>query len=407
MEIDYQPLFHHLTELQEVQNRSHFRLGYPGGDSQSGLESLSTETFLAGKGARLLIEQTVGQLLLNNVGDPFTSGESHFFQHTHAIEREVIARMGRHLSLSAKPLTGHITSGGTGGNLTALWWLRNDLNLAGFQSISLVSSDSAHYSVEKIANIMGFPFIAVPTNADGSISLEALNHIAKALNGGIIFVANIGSTETCIIDPLHEINAILADAHPTNAYSIHLDAALMGPLIPSLINHGAMDKDALTLPRVRSLAISGHKYLGIQQPTGLFLAFNGLSPTSHCIDYLGGGDDTTIAGSRSGHAALYWLLRFLELGIGERQDMLENSYNSCIANAEYLTQSIRELAGPSAASYRPPGLQVVIKRPSELLMGKYQLMPLANDRAGVYVLPNTDREKLEVFVNDYQADLSH
>lgn len=93
------------------------RLGYPGGSDDSGLDTLTLEQKAADMKMRSLL-LAVQTALLNNVGSPY--GESHSWaRHTLTAEREIIARTAGHLGLGKA--TGHVTNGGTEGNLTALW----------------------------------------------------------------------------------------------------------------------------------------------------------------------------------------------------------------------------------------------------------------------------------------------
>jgi len=116
----YASLFKILTFLTEHLTTTLPRLGYPGGSDDSGLDTLTPEQKATGIKMRSLL-LSVQTALLNNVGSPY--GASHSWaRHTLAAEREIIARTAVHLDLGKA--TGHVTNGGTEGNLTALWWSR-------------------------------------------------------------------------------------------------------------------------------------------------------------------------------------------------------------------------------------------------------------------------------------------
>lgn len=77
--------------------------------------------------------------------------------------------------------TGHMCSGSTLANLTALWRARE----AG--ATRVVASEDAHISVTKSAHILGMPFKAVAVNAHGQLDrsqLDALTDAAIVLTAG-------------------------------------------------------------------------------------------------------------------------------------------------------------------------------------------------------------------------------
>ncbi|HFC12510.1 MAG TPA: aspartate aminotransferase family protein, partial [Anaerolineae bacterium] len=70
---------------------------------------------------------------------------------------------------------GHFCSGSTLANLTALWAARDAQHIT-----QIVASTSAHLSIKKAARILGLPFVAIPTNAQGQLDTNKLPDLTNA-----------------------------------------------------------------------------------------------------------------------------------------------------------------------------------------------------------------------------------
>lgn len=384
------------------------RLGYPGGAHSGGEETVEDKYQPGARWIRELMNKTLW-MLLNNAGSP-QGGSSSFVQQTHDVEKVLVAIFAAHFSLQLEETSGHVVSCGTIANLTAAVQIRDHLEANGNKKVTLVTSSAAHYSWEKIARITRLPICLVDQNCDGSINLEDLKTKLAALSGSVIFVANMGTTELCGFDPVGGVEGILQSAETISDFGIHLDAALMGVLFPVLIEKGFLPEDLLDSPKLLSMTLSGHKFPGIQVPTGLFLAMHDLKPTNaKTISYLGHGTDGTIEGSRSGIAPILWLLRCKELGIGYNLARLTHYYDRCIEKARYLVSELPKLADTAPARFNEPGLQVVIPLPTHIdsaekagLIKDFQLMPIGEHHVGVYVLPGTRIEAIDKFIERYK-----
>lgn len=133
---------------------------------------------------------------------------------------------------------GHMCSGSTIANLTALWAARDAQGIE-----KVIASEAAHISVMKAARLLGVPYEQVATNSHGQLDPEKLGDISKAC-----LVLTAGTTATGEIDPL----SLAGQAKWT-----HVDAAWAGPLRLSPTHAYLLDG----IDRADSVAVSAHKWL--------------------------------------------------------------------------------------------------------------------------------------------------
>ena len=141
--------------------------------------------------------------------------------------------------------TGHMCSGSTLANLTALWCARE----AGAKRV--IASAEAHISVPKSAHILGLPYTAVPVDAYGRLDRDLLGDAKDAA-----LVLTAGTTGRGVIDTLETTDAIWT----------HVDAAWAGPM--QFTKHA----DRLSgIENAHSVAISAHKWLYQPKESALIL----------------------------------------------------------------------------------------------------------------------------------------
>ena len=133
-----------------------------------------------------------------------------------AMEKEAVAELARMIGWAEH--LGHLTSGGTMANLEALW-------VAGqlAPKKAIVASEQAHYTHKRISGVLQLPFEAIPCDARGRISVDALEN--RLVKGGVgAVVATVGTTATGSVDPLEEILDLGKKYH----VRVHADAAYGG-----------------------------------------------------------------------------------------------------------------------------------------------------------------------------------
>ncbi|MBD3308091.1 aminotransferase class I/II-fold pyridoxal phosphate-dependent enzyme [candidate division KSB3 bacterium] len=168
-----------------------------------------------------------------------------------AMEKEAVANIARMFGWETH--LGHLCGGGTMANMEALW-------IAGrlHPGKKIVASQQAHYTHQRISEVLHLPFKKIPCDAHARLDLNALEDALKAGDVGTV-VATIGTTATGSVDPLPEILELQAKY----GFRIHADAAYGGYFIlaPNLTTTTRQAFDQLA--EVDSLVVDPHKH-GLQ-----------------------------------------------------------------------------------------------------------------------------------------------
>lgn len=319
-------------------------------------------------------------LHINNVGDPF--GGNNLLNAFDA-ERDVIGFFSDLLHAPRGDSWGYLTNGGTESNLHGLWAARNRLPNA-----VVYYSEESHYSIPKILNILGLRGVQIPTHADGTIDLNALRLVARALREApAIWNANIGTTMKGAVDDVLGGQRAFREAGISHLH-IHCDAALSGPMLPFIHDAPAFDFRA----GVASIAISGHKFLGSPIPTGVVICRQSVCPTGVHVDYID-AKDTTISGSRDGFATLLLWKTLQKLG----RKGLEQRTQRCLEMTQYTLSSLKNV-GIEAWSH-PYANTVVLPRPSDPIIKKWHLATQGTI-AHVILMPGLTVPIIDRFVQD-------
>lgn len=176
---------------------------------------------------------------------------------------------------------GHMCSGSTVANLTALWAARDAKKIN-----KIVASKAAHISIEKAARILGLPYEQIATNPEGQIDPNKLGDISKAC-----LVLTAGTTATGVIDSLELIG---------QAEWTHVDAAWAGPLRLSPKHADLLDG----IEKADSVAVSAHKWL-FQPKDSALIMFRQLELANPAISFGGGylaAPNIGVQGSRGASA---------------------------------------------------------------------------------------------------------
>jgi len=238
------------------------------------------------------------KFLDTNLGDP------ELFPGTNEIEialKKYILKL-----LNAPKTAGGITvSGGTEGNITAMW-LAKELT----KKNEIILSKSAHFSFKKIASLIDMKLITIPLTKNYVIDINKIKNKINDNTAAIIGIA--GSTELGTIDSIPQLSDISLDEN----IFLHVDAAFGGFIIPFLknLNYEVTDFD-FNLKGVNSISIDAHKMGYSAIPLGLLAVrkknwLDKISVESHCIN---SKRQTGILGTRSGGpvAAAYAVTKFL------------------------------------------------------------------------------------------------
>jgi len=187
---------------------------------------------------------------------------------------------------------GHMCSGSTIANITALWAARNAKGIK-----KVIASEAAHLSIMKAAQILGLQYEQITTNSHGQLASEKLGNISEAC-----LVLTAGTTATGEIDPL----SLSGQAKWT-----HVDAAWAGPLRLSPTHAYLLDG----IDKADSVAVSAHKWL-FQPKDSALIMFREPARSNPAISFGGGylaAPNVGIQGSR-GAAAIPLLATMISWG---------------------------------------------------------------------------------------------
>jgi len=167
------------------------------------------------------------------------------------MEKEAVAELARMVGWQS--FLGHLTGGGTMANLEALW-------VAGklHPGKKIVASRQAHYTHQRLTEVLQLPFESVDSDNLGRLDLAALREILHREEVGTV-VATLGTTAAGAVDPL----AGLLELQAEYGFRIHADAAY-GGYFTLADNLGEPAQAAFSrLSQVDSVVIDPHKH-GLQ-----------------------------------------------------------------------------------------------------------------------------------------------
>jgi len=272
-----------------------------------------------------------------NLGDP------ELFPGSQQIEKEVI-RFHQRLLHSPKTANGLIVSGGTEGNITAMWIAKQMT-----QKKEILIPETAHFSFEKIASLMDVKLIPIPVNARYEMEASQVQQKITQKTAAVVSVA--GSTELGTIDDIPAISDICKDEQ----LFLHVDAAFGGFVIPFLhrLGYDVPDFDFI-LPGVSSVSVDAHKMGYSMIPMGTLLIrdqtwLDSISVPSSCVS---GNYQSTLLGTRSGApvAAAYAVINYLGM------DGYANVVKTCMEITHYTVKRIQELG---LSLIQPPTMNVI------------------------------------------------
>ena len=320
--------------------------------------------------------------VINNVGDPFI--ESTYKVQTHKTEREVIAFFAQLFRANPEDYWGYVTTGGTEGNLYGLYVARER-----YPNGMVYYSETTHYSVKKNIHLLNIPSIVIRSQENGEIDYEDLkNTLLSNRHIPPIIMTNFGTTMKEGKDDVSKIKSIL-EKLAVKSYHIHSDGALSAcygsfiePRIPYDIKDGA-----------DSISLSGHKFIGSPFPCGVVLTKRSYRDRiANDVAYIG-SLDTTITGSRNGHAVLFLWYAINKMGA----EGLRKRYKHSLKMTTYCIEELKKIE--INAWSNPGAITVVFPRTSEKLRNKWQLAT-EDHITHIICMPNISKEQIDDFITD-------
>jgi len=238
------------------------------------------------------------KFLETNLGDP------ELFPGTKQIESKLIQFI-KELLNAPKNATGQIVSGGTEGNITAMWIAKKHSDKR-----EIILSKSAHFSFQKIASLMDMKLVTVPLTKEYTMDATKITDKITKNTAAILGIA--GSTELGTIDPIPELSDICYDEN----IFLHVDAAFGGFVIPFLKKIGYdVSEFNFKLKGVSSISVDSHKmgYSAVSLGTLIIQESKWLDQISVDSPYISVKKHAGILGTRSGGpvAAAYAVAKYL------------------------------------------------------------------------------------------------
>jgi tyrosine decarboxylase/aspartate 1-decarboxylase len=342
-----------------------------------------------------------GKYLEKNLGDPG------LIPATKQIETDLIHILGSLLG-DAK-VAGNMVSGGTEANIVAMHLARKvtESKQGRILNPEVVIPESAHYSFDKAADLMGLTLRRARLDENYQVNLSEYESLINENTIALVGVA--GTTALGMIDPLPEIGKI-ARKHQK---FFHVDGAFGGLVFPflDLLGHNLPSYN-LSTPEINSYTVDPHKAMGIIPAGALLVRDGALTEFGYSIPYLAGGGlkSLTITGTRPGASAIsFWaLLQYLG------QEGFQSIIRSCWENTQYFVDAIQSV--PQLKLAIDPicnviGLQLTSQSNLNLCefddrlrqrgwaLGIFKKWDLAR----VVVMPHVQPEHIDAFIKDVKC----
>ncbi len=316
-------------------------------------------------------------------------GDFGLFPGTKELEEKVIKMMGD--LLGDPDACGYITTGGTESNIQAL---RTARNLADRAHPNVVVPASAHFSFDKIADLLGIEVRKAALDSRFRADIDSIESLID--NDTIAIVGIAGTTEFGQIDPIAKL-ARLALSH---GLFLHVDAAFGGFVIPFLDKKYDFD---FSVKGVTSITADPHKMGMSTIPAGglLFKEESCLLPLEIDTPYLTIRKQHSLTGTRSGAAVAAAYAVMMHLG----KDGYKKEVDRCMKMTHRLVDGFRELGVQPLID---PVMNIVVLdiphldevRRNLRAKGWFTSITRSPRAMRLIIMPHLSEEVIEMFIND-------
>ena len=325
--------------------------------------------------------------LETNLGDPG------LFPGVADLEERVVAMLGERLG--CPNACGYVSTGGTESNIQAIRAARNE---AGIKEGNIVVPASAHFSFDKIGDLLSLEVRKAELDRSLKVDLSSVQALLDERTVALVGIA--GSTEFGQVDPIEDLAGMAGE----RGIHMHVDAAFGGFVLPFLKKKFKWD---FSLPAVSSITIDPHK-MGLSTiPAGGLLfrgaeCLNALETETH---YLTRARQASLTGTRSGAAAAATYAVMMHLGREGFQKMVDY----CMDLTAYLVAGARKMGIEPVIE---PVMNVValsVPSPAEvreelMKLGWHVSMTREPNRAlRLILMGHMSKEKIDLFLGDLEA----
>jgi len=319
-----------------------------------------------------------------NLGDP------KLFPGTKKLEEKYILFLKKLLN-APKNSSAIIGSGGTEGNITAIWLAKNIS-----KKKEVIIPESAHFSFKKIASLMDVKIVTIPLDRDYILDISKLKR--KINNNTCAVVGIAGSTELGTIDPITNISEICNEEH----IFLHVDAAFGGYVIPFLKELGYKVSDFdFKIKNVSSISLDAHKMGCSVIPMGALLIRKKewLKHITVKTPYISIKEQAGILGTRPGGtvAGAYALSEYL--GFEGYKKIVKN----CMNNTKYLEKKIKDIGLKLVTKPSMNVIGINLKKPGLVTKNLFEKGWIVNrmDRLSairIVIMPHVKRKNIDEFL---------
>ncbi len=288
---------------------------------------------------------------------------------------------------------GHVLSGGTEANITALWAARN----MGFSKV--LTTKDVHFSIIKAVDLLGLELEYVPMK-NFSMDPKALEEI---IQDGSIVVANAGTTPLGYIDPIEDIGKL---CNKINCY-LHVDAAFGGFVIPFLSKDEF--KFGFDVSAVKSITIDPHKMGMAPYPAGGLIARDNIfERITVDAPYLIQGKSDTLLGTRQSGSVAASYAAILHFGVEGYKKIVDE----CMKNTEYLVSMAEEMNFEVLTKPVMNIVNLVVDNPKKVQKELFKrgwaisINPEYNS-IRIVVMPHVKKEIIEKFLKEMEKIRDH
>ena len=329
--------------------------------------------------------------LETNLGDPG------LFPGMADLEEKVVQMLGE--MLGCPGASGYVSTGGTESNIQAIRAARNE---AGRRDGNIVVPASAHFSFDKIGDLLCLEVRKAKLDESLKVDLSSVRSLLDKNTVALVGIA--GTTEFGQVDPIPELAAMAEQ----RGIHLHVDAAFGGFVLPFLDKKFAWD---FSVPGVSSITIDPHKMGMSTIPAGglLFRGSECISALETDTHYLTRPKQASLTGTRSGAAAAATYAVMMHLG----RDGFREMVDYCMDLTHYLVKGAREIG---VLPVIDPIMNVLALRVSDPAKVREELMDRdwhvsmtrePNRALRLILMRHMSRENIDLFLGDLQEILQY
>ncbi|MDD1739346.1 MAG: tyrosine decarboxylase MfnA [Methanothrix sp.] len=327
--------------------------------------------------------------LETNLGDPG------LFPGVADLEERVVAMLGE--LLGCPNACGYVSTGGTESNIQAIRAARNE---AGIKNGNIVVPASAHFSFDKIGDLLSLEVRKAELDESLRVDLSSVEGLMDERTVALVGIA--GTTEFGQVDPIED----LAEIAEERSIHLHVDAAFGGFVLPFLKRRFKWD---FSLPGVSSITIDPHK-MGLSTIPAGGLLFRGpecLSALETETHYLTRARQASLTGTRSGAAAAATYAVMMHLG----REGFQKVVDYCMDLTAHLVTGARKIGIEPVIE---PVMNVVALRVPQTAAVREELMKLdwhvsmtrePNRALRLILMGHMSQERIDLFLADLESVL--